>query len=581
MATIHTSAGAPSSLENLLSPEDWRRLEAHMELAEFAPGEHLLHHGDLRPNLLIIREGVASVQGEDANGQPRELSRIGTGESVGEMALLTGEPASADVVAITRVRAYAASHEKLASLDELRPRVIEALSAILAARLKHANERLLTLSAAKTHVLVCDQAGFDALRGLPAAVADVVGGRILVVLRGEHAAAQRMASERVVVRAIAPEEEGDLSRILHRAAHEYAEILIYRDRASLPLLADDPASIIYATHADASSVPGNVRASARLAIVGSDAKWTQPTLRRLSESYGHPVVAVLPGDGASDNGDAMLRFARTLVGRQIGLALGAGAAKGLAHLGVLRALRDMGVPVDMVTGCSIGSAIAAGVAAGMDLDELSELTKQAAGRAIRPTLPLRSFLSNAGVRDELKRLAEDRRIEDLDLPLAVVAVDLFRRSEVTFTSGLIWPRLLASMAIPGVYPPSPAMGSYLVDGGVLNPVPVRQCRDLGAGIVIGVRLTATRTSPRERLDFKPAKPLAIETIMRTFEIMLNRISEVSHEHADVNIEVCVDGTGGVRDFKRGDEIGALGYRATIEAQPSLAGAMPYLKGAAV
>ena len=68
--------------------------------------------------------------------------------------------------------------------------------------------------------------------------------------------------------------------------------------------------------------------------------------------------------------------------------------------------------------------------------------------------------------------------------------------------------------------------------------------------------------------------------MRTFEIMLNRISEVSHEHADVNIEVCVDGTGGVRDFKRGDEIAALGYRAAMDAAPSFATAMPYLKGAA-
>jgi NTE family protein len=237
----------------------------------------------------------------------------------------------------------------------------------------------------------------------------------------------------------------------------------------------------------------------------------------------------------------------------------------------------MNVPIDIVTGCSIGSAIAAGVAAGMDLDELTQLTSQAAGRAVRPTLPLRSFMSNAGVRDELKRLAEERRIEDLDLPLAVVAVDIFRRSEVTFTTGLLWPRLLASMAIPGVYPPSAAMGSYLVDGGVLNPVPVRQARDLGAGVVIGVRLTATRTSPRERLERKPTMPFAIETIMRTFEIMLNRLSEVSHEHADVNIEVCVDGDGGVRDFKRTAEISELGYRATMDAAASLTSAMPYVK----
>jgi NTE family protein len=136
------------------------------------------------------------------------------------------------------------------------------------------------------------------------------------------------------------------------------------------------------------------------------------------------------------------------------------------------------------------------------------------------------------------------------------------------------------MAIPGVYPPTPAHGSYLVDGGVLSPVPVRQCRDLGAGIVVGVRLTATRTSPRDSLDFVPPQPLAMETIMRTFEIMLNRISEVSHEHADVNIEICIEGTGGIRDFKRGSEIAAAGYEATRSAGADIRAAMPYVRAAA-
>jgi NTE family protein len=210
----------------------------------------------------------------------------------------------------------------------------------------------------------------------------------------------------------------------------------------------------------------------------------------------------------------------------------------------------------------------------MSIEELSQIVTRAASRAVRPTLPVRSFLSNAGIKEELKRLSGDRRIEDLDLPLAVVATDIFRRAEVTFTSGLLWPRLLASMAIPGVYPPSPANGSFLVDGGVLRPVPVQQCRALGAGVVIGVRLTATHTSPRDSLDYSPSMPLAMETMMRTFEIMLNRISEVSHEQADVNIEICVEGTGGIRDFRRGDEIAAAGYEATMSARTDIEAAVP-------
>ena len=166
----------------------------------------------------------------------------------------------------------------------------------------------------------------------------------------------------------------------------------------------------------------------------------------------------------------------------------------------------------------------------------------------------------------------------LTSPLAIVAVDIFRRAEVTFTSGLVWPRIVASTAIPGVYPATAAMGSYLVDGGILTPVPARQCRELGADIVIGVRLTATRTSPRERLDRQPGKPLAVEAMIRAFEIMQNRISEISHEPSDVTIEVSVEGTGGLRDFKRGPEIAQVGRQATRAAAGALSEAIPYLKG---
>jgi NTE family protein len=238
----------------------------------------------------------------------------------------------------------------------------------------------------------------------------------------------------------------------------------------------------------------------------------------------------------------------------------------------------MGVPIDAVSGASIGAAVAAGVAAGTPVDELEELVNRVAARVVRPTVPVHSLLSNAGIKEEIHRVAGETRIEDLDLPLAIVAVDIFRRSEVTFTSGLVWPRIVASTAIPGVYPASAALGSYLVDGGILTPVPARQCRELGADIVIGVRLTATRTSPRERLERQPGRPLAVEAMIRAFEIMQNRISEISHEPSDVTIEVCVEGTGGLRDFKRGPEIARVGYAATRDAGPALAEALPYVKG---
>jgi NTE family protein len=194
---------------------------------------------------------------------------------------------------------------------------------------------------------------------------------------------------------------------------------------------------------------------------------------------------------------------------------------------------------------------------------------------VRPTLPIHSFLSSKGIREELERIGAGRRFEDLDIPLVVTATDIFRRCEVTFTEGVVWPRLLASMAIPGIYPALRSAQSFLVDGAVLNPVPARQVRDLGAGIVVGVRLTGSRTSPREDLDIKPGKPLATETIIRCLEIMQNRLSELSRNDSDVTIEVCLE-RGGLRDFDRAVEIAQGGYDATMAARAELAAVMPYV-----
>jgi NTE family protein len=570
-----------STLFHLLSDEEWESLREHMDLRSFEPGDVLVEQGTIEPPFQVIVEGVASVVATNSQGERRELGRLGFGECIGEMSLLTGDPASADVVAATPVQTYAATPTRLAGLGELRSRLIEALSATLAGRLKHANERLLALHPARNHVICCGPEDMPVLAGLPGALARTTDARVMVLVTGESmvSASQRahVEARNVTIRLMDDAEMANLPTLLQRMAHEFDEIVLLGGEEAFHQIAPDAASVLHVARETGGTYVRSQHESGGQLIVVSQERWTQPALRRLTARLGRPVVAILPPDVAAAAQRApVAKLARVMTHRQVGLALGAGAAKGLAHLGVLRALDELAVPIDVVTGCSIGSAVAAGIAAGMTADELMEATARVASRAVRPTLPIRSFLSNAGIKEELKHLSGERRIEDLDLPLAVIATDLFRRTAVTFTSGLLWPRLLASMAIPGVYPPSAAMGSYLVDGSVLHPVPVRQCRELGAGLVIGVRLTGSRTSPRDNLNEKPERPLAIETIMRSLEIMVNHLSEVSHENADVNIEVCIEGGGGVRDFKRGDEIAGAGYRTVIAAAPVLTEAMPYI-----
>lgn len=572
-----------STLLQILLPEDWDELRAGMAHRHFAPGSVLVAQGTLEPDFQVIVDGVTTVVANTPQGERRELGRLGVGECIGEMALLTGEPASADVVALTDVRTYAATPAQLAMLGDLRIRLIQALSTILASRLKRANERLLTRHPAHTHIIHCQPADLEAIGELPAAMAAAANAHVLVLIVGEEMTemARRFVAEApgVALRRVDEPELIELPAMLAGLGHEYQEVIVLTNVPPHTITSHGASVVHIARAGHTNGAAAANRATASL-IVLSPARWTQPSLRALGQQFGHPVIGVLPERGGGSGADApVARLARVMTNRRVGVALGAGAAKGLAHLGVLRALDELGICVDVITGCSIGSAIAAGWAAGFRVEELSQLTERIAARALRPTLPIRSFLSNKGVRDELAKVAGDRRFEDLDIPLALVATDLYRRSEVTFTSGMVWPCVLASMALPGVYPPIAANGSYLVDGGVLNPVPVSQCRELGAGVVIGVRLTGKRTSPREQLDVRPSRPFAVETISRVMEIMHNRISEMSNVQADVTVEICIEG-GGIRDFRHGERIEAEGYRSLMDAREALAAATPYVAAAA-
>jgi NTE family protein len=557
----------------VLGAAAWANLRERMHERRYAAGEQLVGQGDLHPDFFVIVEGVTSVTAATPRGDRRELGRVFAGECVGEMSLLTGEPASAEVSALTPVRVLAISQQELGSLGSIRTELFEALSSILATRLKLANERLMTQDVAVVRLVCCPPHLVGALDELPGAIAATTTARTRVAIAGQRLAAAGggLSGRGVDVRLI-----GDDSAAMAEAATGADEILIVCDeegyRAAQRLDAHR-----YVVVEAGDSLPTHLP-DGDLIVVG-DTNWTAPAIRQLSSRYGRRVAGILPRTSAPSGlpRRPIDKLARVITERTVGVAFGAGAAKGLAHLGVLRAIEDLDVPVDMVSGCSIGSAVAACVATHMPVDEFRQIVTRVAKRAIRPTIPIHSFLSNAAIKDELRRVVGERLIEDLPDPLSIAAVDIYRRTLISFTSGLLWPRIAASMAIPGVYPASAGMGSYLVDGGVLSPVPVRQCRELGAGIVIGIRLTATETLPREELDFRPKRPYAVEAVIRSFDIMLNRISEMSRDPADVNVEVCVRGTGGIRDFERVDEISDEGYAATMAAATDLHARLPYIQ----
>ena len=184
---------------------------------------------------------------------------------------------------------------------------------------------------------------------------------------------------------------------------------------------------------------------------------------------------------------------------KIGLALGAGAARGWTHIGIIEALERLGVKIDVVAGCSIGAYVGAAYASG----KLEPLKEWACSLTEWQILSLMGVgIRKGGIASGQKvftKLAEEFCVpsfEEMNKPFAVVATDLYSGREVMFNQGPVDNCIQASCAIPALFSPVEYNGRWLVDGAVVNPVPVNLCRQLGADFVIAVNLNA---------DFKPQR----------------------------------------------------------------------------
>jgi len=175
---------------------------------------------------------------------------------------------------------------------------------------------------------------------------------------------------------------------------------------------------------------------------------------------------------------------------RIGLALGSGGARGWAHVGVLRRLQEMRVPIDYVAGTSIGSIMGA-VFAAHRLDVLENLSHQldwrrVAALFVEVSFPRAGLLTGRRIQHLLQEIVRVQRIEDLSIPFAAVAANLRTGEQVVFTRGGVVDAIRASIAIPGIFVPALHEGQHLVDGGTINPVPVDVVASMGADIVIAV-----------------------------------------------------------------------------------------------
>lgn len=195
---------------------------------------------------------------------------------------------------------------------------------------------------------------------------------------------------------------------------------------------------------------------------------------------------------------------------RIGLALGSGSARGWAHIGIIQALGQMGIRPQVVSGCSIGALVGSAYAMG----RLEELEERARGLGWKEIVGMFDISFNGGViqgerlMDFFRKSVGDATIESLPIPFATVATDLMTGREVWFQSGPVYDAIRASLSLPGLFSPASVNGRFVIDGGLVNPVPVSLCRALGADLVIAVNLNSDVVGKHfDELDDKPAPEL--------------------------------------------------------------------------
>jgi NTE family protein len=485
-ATLRSDVGALLAEMPLFSGLDaglLREIAAVVEWLTLPGGATLFSAGDPPDALYLVLSGCLGAFSADPTRR-RFLARIAAGDMVGEMGLISGRPRSADVVALrdtelARISAQAFNEvlrgqpEAMLRIARLTvDRLAQSQSPAAAARSRGA----CTFTVLPQSVEV-DFGGFASR--LVKALAELGRAELVWSVRAKTHTSQwfnkiEAANDYVVY--VADPTPDRWTKLCVRQA----DALLLLARAESP--AGGWAALRWPhDHSMAPQRSELVLLHDSKLETGAAARW----LTDLPEIPHHHV----------QDPDDYSRLARVLTGRGVGLVFSGGGARGFAHIGIVKALREARIPIDLVGGTSMGAILGAGVALRWSIDELTERFRRAFvdSRPLRDyTLPFVSLVSGRKVSTRLYEAFGDLTIEDLPLDFFCISSNLTTGQTMVHRRGTLWRWLRASVAVPGVLPPVLHRGDVLVDGAAMNNLPVDVMRELGRGPVIGSDVGADR-----------------------------------------------------------------------------------------
>jgi len=546
-----------------------------LEIETVEGGNLILREGDVAESMLIVVSGRLRVSRKNPDGSLRLYNEVSPGETVGEAGIILEQRRFADVTAL-RDSTIAILHR--GRFEYLLMRHPVALNRVFAQavyhQLRHTPQRA-EQRRAHAFVVVPLHSSAPALAvadGLAQALAGY--GKALRVdasfLENDQLDELEAAFDFLIYQADAQDS------VWTRRAFRQADQVIY-------VAAEGDPSAVFEVERRLAAEPGC-------------------SMKRQHFALLHPANAAMPGDLAcwrkgrqvervyplrEGHLDDFGRFARFLTGRAVGLVLGGGGARGFAHLGILRALADSHIPVDVIGGNSMGALIGAQYACGLGLDEIREQTMRFALGGERPTLPVISLLSGRRLERDLRQMFGDQRIEQLWSPFFAAACNLSQACTTVQESGLLWRAVLASNSPAGLLPPVLRDGDLLVDGAILDNVPVGAMRSRlgtpfeqrrGNGTIIAIDVDV-----REDMGVDPA--LARLSVRKTIRSYFSASAETSpgignilyraghigglHQRArtmamaDHYLEPPVAGFP-LMGYRRAAEIAEVGYRYAME-----------------
>ncbi|MDQ7839088.1 MAG: cyclic nucleotide-binding domain-containing protein [Thermodesulfobacteriota bacterium] len=587
-------------------------------------GEVICRGGDPGDSLFIIKSGIVDVYVRK-EGREDLIAQLHRGDFFGERAILTGEPRMATVKAALDVELFELKKADFEALLYKHPQVALHISRIISSRFSKAGGLITPLVAPCFYSVIGSHAGlgcstFTAM--LAVSVAREAGGKVLVIdldeprgqvlhiLGGE----QIDCPDNRLIEDFSPETRANLRQSWYKSP---AGVTIFqlpqtsnrkfvteiRSHLSsiMEVLKNNFAYVFFDLHheintvskrvlrlsdcilfliptlvEDMADVPQQLRliqdiidsTSARIKIgtshIRGDTGLHRTEIKALLNLAEVPEIWQYKEE--EKNRTALRRLAREICKRRVGVALGAGGARGWTHLGVLKALEERGIPIDMIAGCSIGAFVAALYGKTGSANAAIELalsyfstTRQVRKNIYDYTLLGGGVLKGNRILSVLEEMLEGADFLDLAIPVSIIAVDMATGQEVIMERGSVSKAVRASISSPGMFNPFNMNGQWLSDGALLNPLPVDVLVNKGADFLLA-SVVERRTGERWPENRGPS---ILGVLTRSFSIMFSHAARESINKSDIVIYPDVEGYKW-GDFHLGKELIRRGEEACLQ-----------------